>query len=210
MNPPRPHEAELATTAPPVGQHAWVVHDGDDETARPTLFVMVGLPAAGKTTIARQIEVERSALRLTPDEWMIPLFGDSEAGGRRDVLEGRFVWLATRALGAGIDVILDFGVWSKDERSALRFLAREAGAACELWYVTASHDEQLQRMAARRVGNQPNQTFDISGEALLRYRARFEAPDSAELASSEIDPPPPGYASWRDWAAPRWPTSMNA
>ena len=46
---------------------------------RPTLYVMVGLPAAGKTTLARQIEIEHGALRFTPDEWMIPLFGESMA-----------------------------------------------------------------------------------------------------------------------------------
>ncbi|NGO75189.1 AAA family ATPase, partial [Streptomyces sp. YC504] len=39
-----------------------------------TLFLMVGLPGAGKTTKARQLAEEDHALRLTPDEWMIPLF----------------------------------------------------------------------------------------------------------------------------------------
>jgi predicted kinase len=85
-----------------------------------TLFVLVGLPGAGKTTRARELEARHGALRLTPDEWMIPLFGEPEADGGRDVLEGRFVWLALRALRLGVDVVLDFGVWSRDERSALR------------------------------------------------------------------------------------------
>jgi len=30
---------------------------------------MCGLPCSGKTTLANQIEQERSALRLTLDEW---------------------------------------------------------------------------------------------------------------------------------------------
>ncbi|WP_245789844.1 AAA family ATPase [Streptosporangium canum] len=54
-----------------------------------TLFLTVGLPGAGKTTRARQLAKEHKALRLTPDEWMIPLFGEPEADGKRDVLEGR-------------------------------------------------------------------------------------------------------------------------
>jgi hypothetical protein len=41
---------------------------------------------------------------------MIPLFGEPEAGGKRDVLEGRLVWLALEALRLGSSVILDFGV----------------------------------------------------------------------------------------------------
>ena len=39
----------------------------------PTLILMVGLPGAGKTTLARQLERERPALRLTPDEWMVAM-----------------------------------------------------------------------------------------------------------------------------------------
>ncbi|MFJ3714174.1 MULTISPECIES: hypothetical protein [unclassified Streptomyces] len=31
------------------------------------------MPGAGKTTRARQLAKEHNALRLTPDEWMIPL-----------------------------------------------------------------------------------------------------------------------------------------
>src|SRR5271157_2155674 len=62
---------------------------------------------------------------------MIPLFGEPE-GGKRETLEGRLIWLAIRALRRGINVVLDFGVWTKDERSALRFLATSVGASCEL------------------------------------------------------------------------------
>lgn len=53
-----------------------------------TLFLIVGLPGAGKTTRARELEKAHRALRFSPDEWMIPLFGESEADGKRDLLEG--------------------------------------------------------------------------------------------------------------------------
>jgi hypothetical protein len=53
-------------------------------------------------------------------------------GGKRDVLEGRFVWLAVRAPSPGVNVVLDFDVWSRAERSALRYLASSVGATCEL------------------------------------------------------------------------------
>jgi predicted kinase len=54
-----------------------------------TLFLIVGLPGAGKTMRAMDLAEEHAALRLTPDAWMIPLFGDPQAVGKRDVLEGR-------------------------------------------------------------------------------------------------------------------------
>ncbi|MGZ4496719.1 MAG: AAA family ATPase, partial [Nocardioides sp.] len=42
----------------------------------PTLHLPVGLPGSGKTTLARRLESERHALRLTKDEWVKALFGD--------------------------------------------------------------------------------------------------------------------------------------
>ncbi len=101
----------------------------------PTLFLMVGLPGAGKTTRATELAAEHRALRLSPDEWMIPLFGEPESGGKRDVLEGRLVWLALQALRLGTSVVLDFGLWGRGERSALRWLAASAEASCQVVYL---------------------------------------------------------------------------
>src|SRR3954462_11930228 len=92
---------------------------------RGKLFVTVGLPGSGKTTRAKELEVEHAAIRLTPDDWMIALFDHNDANGKRDVLEGRFVWLAMHALKHGSNVVLDFGVWAKEERSALKYLASQ-------------------------------------------------------------------------------------
>ena len=165
---------------------------------------MVGLPASGKTTQAKEIEEARQALRLTPDEWMIPLFGEPEADGKREVLEGRFLWLATRPLRHGTDVVLDFGVWTKDERSALKFLAGSVGASWKLVYFEIN-DEEQRRRHDERVSRRPDSTFPMSDDDLQGYRRLFEAPDEAELSSFEIDPPPTGHDSWSSWIAERWP-----
>ena len=69
-----------------------------------------------------QLASEHSGLRLSPDEWMIPLFGQPEAERKRDVLEGRMISLALQLLRLDTNVVLDFGCWAKDERSALHWL----------------------------------------------------------------------------------------
>ena len=169
------------------------------------MLLMVGLPGAGKTTRAKELAATQRALRLTPDEWMIPLFGDSMADGKRFVLEGRLISVALQALRLGTSVVLDYGLWGRDERSALRWLARSAGAACRVVYLPVDRDAQLGRIAYRQE-NMPAQTFPMSEADLDQWRRQFQAPDAAELAGGEIAAPPTGWTGWPEWAADHWPS----
>jgi predicted kinase len=169
------------------------------------LFLLVGLPAAGKTTRAREIERDHRALRLSPDEWMIPLFGESDAGGKRDILEGRLIWVALRALQAGVSVVLDFGFWGRDERSALVWLARAVGARACVLYLPVDEATQLARIRKRWL-QAPDTTFDTSVQDLAGWRAQFEAPTVDELAGEAASPPPAAYETWSAWASARWPS----
>ncbi len=173
----------------------------------PRMFVMVGLPAAGKTSRARELASAWSALRLTPDEWMIPLFGQEQPEGKRNVLEGRLIWLALSALRIGVNVVLDFGVWGKDERSALRALAASIGATSELVYLQVEGEEQWRRVAARSLTDVAT-TFGMTRADLERWRQIFQPPDATELYTADVDPPPAGFDSWEAWVAQWWPTSL--
>lgn len=173
-----------------------------------TLVLMVGLPAAGKTTRAEELAAAHGALRLTPDHWMNPLFGDPMAGGKRWVLEGRLVSVALQALRLGTSVVLDFGLWDRDERSALRWLARSAGAVCQVVYLPVDKDVQLARIAHRQE-TAPHRTFPMSEADVDAWRQRFQVPDAAELGSDQIPAPPAGWPSWLEWAAHHWPTCTD-
>jgi predicted kinase len=171
------------------------------------MFVMVGLPAAGKTSRARELAAAWGALRLTPDEWMIPLFGQEQPEGKRNVLEGRLIWLALSALRIGVNVVLDFGVWSKKERSALRAIAASVGATSELVYLPVDEEDQWRRARSRPLTDAAA-TFEMSKAELERWRKNFQPPDVTELETADIDPPPEGFDSWEAWVAQWWPTSL--
>lgn len=45
---------------------------------------------------------------------MLALYGEPDAGGKRDVLEGRLISVALQALAVGGSFVLDFGLWGRD------------------------------------------------------------------------------------------------
>ena len=87
---------------------------------QPTLFLTVGLPCTGKSTAARRIEIEQQALRLTMDELVKALYGQDNPSSASDVIEGRLIEIGLRALELGNNVVIDYGLWARDERSARR------------------------------------------------------------------------------------------
>lgn len=175
--------------------------------ASPTLVVLVGLPGAGKTTAAQRLAQAHRALRFTPDEWMIPLFGESDAGGKRDVLEGRLISVALDAVHLGVSVVLDFGCWTRNERLALRWLAEQGGAIFESVHVEVDRATQLARIA-ERWKRAPESTFPLTHDELERFQAHFEVPQQDELQGFPAGPgqPPAPWDKWRAWAQHRWPS----
>lgn len=180
--------------------------------AQVTIYLIVGLPGAGKTTRAKELEVSESALRLTPDDWLMAVFHrdhstqwrSQERVEQRDRIEGKLVEVGMRVAGSGINVVLDFGFWGKDERSALRSIADSLGVRAEVIYLPIDDEEQRRRIAARCAA-EPGQ-FQMSDDDLTQWRLQFEVPDSDELRGAQIPIVPRGYATWSHWACERWPS----
>lgn len=176
---------------------------------RPTLFLTVGLPGTGKTTAARRIEAERQALRLSKDEWVKALYLDENPPAAQDVIEGRLVDIGLRVLELGRDVVIDFGLWSRQERSALRQAAADRGASVRICYLHLDPAEQRARLA-RRQSREPHTTWPMSEAELTAWSSRFSAPTPGELDGTEpVGDPPAGFATWDEWRRHRWPARID-
>lgn len=130
-----------------------------------TAHLLHGYLGVGKTTLARRLEHELPAVRFTHDEWMTRLYGDDP-----DVERAKFedmrrrvhvlmepVW--SRCLQLGLDVVLDFGLWSREERHVLRAKTAALGALARLYRVTCSDSAAWQRIEKRNT--------ELSGDFLI-------------------------------------------
>jgi predicted kinase len=149
-----------------------------------TLYLICGLPGSGKTTLAKQLEKKHNALRLCPDEWIAQILTDPgdrvEMDRLRDVIESIQWDVAKRTLVLGMNVILENGFWSRQERLRFRTEAEALGARVELHFLDVEIDE-LTRRISKRNSELPPGTFHVTREELLLWAKSFEPPTEDEM-----------------------------
>ena len=150
-----------------------------------TLFLTCGLQGSGKTTLARRLENEYAALRLTADEWLRHLHADLSEP-ELDELRGpveQLQWAtALRVLGLGCNVVLDWGLWARQERDLYRSQARAVRARVVLCLLDPPREELWDRLA-RRNASLPPGVFRIAEDEFTRAWEFFqrERPTAAEM-----------------------------
>jgi predicted kinase len=153
-----------------------------------TLFLLCGLPGAGKTTLAKHLEQSQLALRLCPDEWIATILADATDIPERDRLRSpveAIQWeVAKRVLVLGSNVILENGFWGRAERDSYRAQAEALGAHVELHYLEVSRDELWVRLAQRNTTLPPG-TFAVTEDQFDLWLSWFEAPTVDELGYGE-------------------------
>jgi predicted kinase len=151
------------------------------------LILTCGLPGAGKTKLATQIAAERSAVRLTKDEWLWALGSTPWDEATREKVERELWRLAQQILRIGVSVVLDFGLWARIERDEMRSAARDLNVGVELHYLDVPIDELWRRIDARN-SDPPWNRHPIHYADLDGWLRVFQPPNAAELAL--FDPPP--------------------
>ncbi len=151
------------------------------------LIIVTGLPGSGKTALGKELATSMPAIRLRPDDWMMASGIDLWDAVVRRRIEQFQLTLALDLLRAGNNVVIEWGVWARQERDALREAARSIGAPVELRYVSAAIDELWRRIVRRDLEGHWG-SRSITRQELEEWSRIYQPPTSEEMAT--YDPPP--------------------
>jgi predicted kinase len=159
---------------------------------QPIVYLVCGFIGAGKTTFAKKLEERTGAVRITKDEWLIQMVGnDPTIDGYADY-DSRMCELsrnvAFQLAAKGIDVIIDEGVWEKEQRDLMRRRAEDVGAQAVLYFLDTPIETIRERVAQRNM-HPAKDSFTISRDLLDGYLKYWQPPgeDEEYVLASEVE-----------------------
>ena len=150
---------------------------------RPTLYLICGKIAAGKSTLAKRLSERPLTVLIAEDSWNATLFPDeirtiedySKYSTRLRQAMGPHV---VALLRAGVSVVLDFQANTLAVRRWMKTLVEESGALHELHILDVPDETCKSRLRARNAGGEhPYQVTDAEFDLFTKH---FVAPTADE------------------------------
>lgn len=136
---------------------------------KPTLFLMLGYPGAGKTTVSELIAQQSRAVHLSSDKFRLHMFPKPDFGQpEHDAVYGALDYMTELFLAHGLSVIYDANLNRYRHRKDKYDICERAGASAVLLWLQTPHDLAKQRAtelgmndpARRPYGNLDKGVFD--------------------------------------------------
>jgi predicted kinase len=143
--------------------------------SKPTLYLLCGKIAAGKSSLANRLAARPATVLISEDHWNSSLFHE-ELKTIEDY--SRYSTRLANAMGphvvallkAGMSVVLDFQANTLARRKWMRTLFEEAKAAHELHFLDITDAACKRRLKERNAaGEHPFQASDADYELFTRY-----------------------------------------
>ena len=150
------------------------------------VFLICGKICSGKTTYAEKIRVKEQAVLLSTDEITLALFGQHCGDKHDDYVERTQNYLLNKSLELfeiGINVILDWGFWMKDEREYVREFYNSRNITCEFHYIDISEETWKERLNKRNsaVLAKKVSAYYVDENLAAKFGAMFEKPSKEEI-----------------------------
>ncbi len=153
------------------------------QARNPTIHLICGKIASGKSTLAQQLAAEPQTVLVREDQWLSNLYPDEMttvqdyvkfSGRLRGALEGHLVSL----LESGLSVVLDFPANTVGLRTWMQTLFEKAGAEHELHYLDVPEAVCKERL--KRRNEDGSHEFAPSDEQFDLINRYFEPPKNEE------------------------------
>lgn len=150
------------------------------------IIATCGRICCGKTTYAKSLIKKSGGVLLSCDEITLGVLG-GQLGDRHDeILQRIQQYLLTKALEIlrnGSDVVLDWGLWTSEERSRIRNFFIEHGFEYELHYLDIPEGEWMERINKRNllVTNGQSDDYFVDEGLYSKALSLFEPPSDDEI-----------------------------
>lgn len=149
-------------------------------------FLICGKICCGKSTYAERLRMENKAVLLSVDEIMLAVFGPYTGEKHDEYAEKIQNYLFRKSVDiikSGIDVILDWGFWSRAKRFAAREFYIVRDIECEFYYIDVSDEVWKERIVHRNesVLKGENVAYIIDKNLAAKFTSLFEPPSESEI-----------------------------
>ncbi len=152
----------------------------------PKVYLICGKICSGKSTYAEQLRVKDNAVLLSTDEITLALFGQHCGDKHDDYVERTQNYLFNKSLElieVGINVILDWGFWLKEERDYAREFYNSRNIEYEFHYIDISDETWQARLKKRNNAIIDGETnaYYIDDNLAEKFASIFEVPSEDEI-----------------------------
>ncbi len=151
------------------------------------VYLICGKICCGKTTYAQKLCSENNAILLSVDEIMLSLFdqccGEKLHKEYEKRIKNHLFAKSLEIIANGIDVVLDWGFWTKTERDFAKDFYKSHGIECELHYIEISDDTWKYRLNKRNNEILENKTkaYYLEYNRAWEFASMFEKPEPNEI-----------------------------
>lgn len=146
------------------------------------VYILSGKIASGKTTYAKQLCEQETAIILSVDDVMLKLFDGCLSDRHNDMAKRilqYFYTLVPYLIANHTSVIFDYGFWSEQERIQIEEHFQTAKIAYQGVYIVCDDKVRKQRLKVRNeaMKTKANRQYIIGEEMLERFDQWFEEPN---------------------------------
>lgn len=150
------------------------------------VILICGKICSGKSTYAEQLRVEHNEVLLSIDEIMLALFGFYVGDKHDEYVEKLEKYLfdkSVQIIESGINVILDWGFWTKDERNYAKEFYSSRKIKHEFHYIDVSDKTWKTRLDKRNSAIAAGEmlAYPVDGNLAAKFGAIFEMPNKDEI-----------------------------